>query len=90
LAIDNFVEMRDSVADPDFLLRKKIEATLHELYPDRWIPLYSMVTFYDHIRYSEARLAGQRQGEIMDKVMKKPELAAHWKSLNLEELVNQL
>ena len=45
LAIDNFIEMRDLVADEDFLLRKKIEAKLHELYPDKWIPQYSMVTF---------------------------------------------
>ena len=39
LALDNFVEMRDLVADADFLLRKKIEARLHELYPEKWIPL---------------------------------------------------
>ena len=38
LALDNFVEMRDLVADPEFLLRKKIEAKIHQLYPDRWIP----------------------------------------------------
>jgi len=39
LALDNFVEMRDLVADADFLLRKKIEAKLYELFPDKWIPL---------------------------------------------------
>src|SRR5690242_1966532 len=48
LALDNFIEMRDLVADATFLLRKKIEAKLHELYPEKWIPLYSMVTFYDN------------------------------------------
>jgi hypothetical protein len=48
------LKMRDLVADAEFLLRKKIEAKLHDLYPDQWIPLYSMVTFHDNIRYSEA------------------------------------
>src|SRR5690606_29471381 len=45
LALQNFIEMRDLVADPKFLRRKKIEARLHELFPERWIPLYTMVTF---------------------------------------------
>jgi kynurenine 3-monooxygenase len=34
LALDNFIEMRDLVADSDFLLRKKIEGKLYELFPD--------------------------------------------------------
>ncbi|MFZ9388568.1 MAG: FAD-dependent oxidoreductase, partial [Chitinophagaceae bacterium] len=45
LAIGNFTEMRDRTADPGFLLQKKIEARLHEKYPDQWIPAYSQVTF---------------------------------------------
>lgn len=90
LALDNFVEMRDLVADPDFLLRKKIEARLHELYPKQWIPLYSMVTFHEEIRYSEALEMGRRQKEIMDKVMITPGLAHSWESLNFAEIVGQL
>ena len=90
LALDNFVEMRDLVADPDFLLRKKIEARLHELYPEKWIPLYSMVTFHDTMRYSEALRIGKRQKEIMDKVMKTLSIETSWHSLNFQEIVNQL
>ena len=90
LALDNFIEMRDLVADADFLLRKKIEARLHELFPDKWIPLYSMVTFRDDIRYSEAYATGQRQRAIMDKVMQTPGIASNWQELNLENIVNQL
>lgn len=90
LALDNFVEMRDLVADADFILRKKIEAKLHELYPDKWIPLYSMVTFHDNVRYSEAYQIGQRQKKIMDDVMKTPNLESSWSSLNFEEIVNRL
>ena len=90
LALDNFIEMRDLVADEDFLLRKKIEAKLHELYPDKWIPLYSMVTFYDKIPYSVAYQTGQKQKAIMDEVMKTPGIMNNWQSLNLEEIVNKL
>ncbi|MFM8484963.1 MAG: FAD-dependent oxidoreductase, partial [Bacteroidota bacterium] len=45
LAQRNFIEMRDLVADPKFLLRKKITAWLHEKYPSDFMPVYSMVTF---------------------------------------------
>jgi kynurenine 3-monooxygenase len=90
LALDNFVEMRDLVADPSFLLRKKIEARIHELYPERWIPLYSMVTFHDEIRYSEAQETGRRQQAIMDKVMKTPGVESNWTSLNFAEIVESL
>ncbi len=90
LALDNFVEMRDLVADPSFLLRKKIEARIHELYPDRWIPLYSMVTFHDEIRYSEALETGRRQQAIMDRVMKTPGVESNWTALNFAEIVESL
>jgi kynurenine 3-monooxygenase len=89
LALDNFIEMRDLVADADFLLRKKIEAHLHSLYPNDWIPLYSMVTFYEHIRYSAAYRNGQIQKKIMDEVMRKPGIATSWQSLNFEEIVQK-
>lgn len=87
LALDNFVEMRDLVADADFLLRKKIEAKLHELFPEKWIPLYSMVTFDDRLRYSEAQAAGRKQKEIMDRVMRMPDIASTWESIDFREIV---
>jgi len=90
LALDNFIEMRDLVGDADFLLRKKIEARLHELFPDKWIPLYSMVTFYDNIRYSEAYSKGRQQKKIMDEIMKKPGIENTWPSLDFQSIVNQL
>ncbi|HEU5147003.1 MAG TPA: NAD(P)/FAD-dependent oxidoreductase, partial [Chryseosolibacter sp.] len=90
LAFDNFVEMRDHVADPSFLLRKQIEAKLHTLYPDRWIPLYSMVTFNDNIRYSEAYRLGKKQEQIMNDVMKTPRIDSQWQTLNFKEIVDRL
>jgi kynurenine 3-monooxygenase len=90
LALDNFIEMRDLVADATFLLRKKIEAKLHELYPDKWIPLYSMVTFYDNLRYSDAYKTGQRQKKIMDEVMQTPDIEAKWMSLDFASIIDKL
>lgn len=85
LALDNFIEMRDLVADEEFLLRKKIEARLNQLYPDKWVPLYSMVTFRPDIRYSEAYATGMKQKKIMDEVMKN--VPANWENLDFESIV---
>ena len=90
LALDNFVEMRDLVADKDFLLRKKIEAKLHSLYPEQWIPQYSMVTFHTDIRYSEAQRLGAKQRLIMDKVMQAKDIESNWEDLDFGQLVQAL
>lgn len=89
LAMENFIEMRDSVADPKFQLRKKIEAKLHELYPKEWIPLYSMVTFSD-MSYTEAYAQGKLQESIMDRVMADPLITENWKNLDYEDIINQM
>jgi kynurenine 3-monooxygenase len=90
LALDNFIEMRDLVGDPEFLLRKKIEAKLNSLYPTLWIPLYSMVTFHENIPYSQAYATGQKQKQIMDQVMSTPGIELNWEQLNFREIVDRL
>lgn len=77
LALLNFIEMRDKVADPMFILRKKIESKFNSLYPTLWLPLYSMVTFSD-IPYSDALRIGQWQNTIMDIVMDTPDIETLW------------
>ncbi|MEQ9261640.1 MAG: NAD(P)/FAD-dependent oxidoreductase [Owenweeksia sp.] len=89
LAMRNFVEMRDLTGDPDFLLQKKIEKKFHLKYPDKWIPLYSMVTF-THIRYSRALKEGKRQDAIMDQVMALPGIHDKWDSGEVEQLMLRL
>ncbi|RAW02713.1 FAD-dependent oxidoreductase [Pseudochryseolinea flava] len=90
LALDNFVEMRDLVGDPEFLLRKKIESHLHTLFPTQWIPLYSMVTFNENIAYADAYAIGQKQKKIMDEVMRDPNITTTWQSLPFQQIVDQL
>jgi kynurenine 3-monooxygenase len=67
LAVENFVEMRDRVADPRFLLRKKVELALEAKYPRRFVPKYAMVTFH-RIPYATALKRGQIQDRILDQL----------------------
>lgn len=87
LALNNFIEMRDKVADPKFLLQKKIEARLHQLHPDKWIPAYSMVTFRPDIRYSEALERGNKQEAIMQDVMQMENIEDSWDSDAIEQFI---
>jgi kynurenine 3-monooxygenase len=89
LALMNFVEMRDKVADPMFVLRKKIEAKFNAKHPALWLPLYSMVTFSD-IPYADALTLGQWQNSIMEKVMALPNITERWDSLEVEEYMHSL
>ena len=78
LALNNFIEMRDKIADPKFLLQKMIEAKLHEKYPGKWIPAYSQVTFSPEIRYSEALERGKKQETIMKGIMELGNIGELW------------
>lgn len=84
LAINNFTEMRDKVADKKFLLQKKIEAAFSRKHPDAWIPAYSMVTFSPEIRYSDALRRGQQQQVIMDEIMAMPSIETNWDNAEVE------
>ena len=87
LAIANFVEMRDRTADPKFLLQKKIEARFSSKHPDKWVPLYSMVTYSPHIRYSTALREGQKQEAIMQKVMALYDIENKWETEEVEKVI---
>lgn len=64
MAVENFVEMRDRVADPRFLLRKKVELALEAKYPQLFVPKYAMVTFH-RTPYATAL----QRGIVQDRVL---------------------
>jgi len=64
MAIENFTEMRDRVADSRFLLRKKVELALEAKYPQLFVPKYAMVTFH-RIPYSVALARGAFQDRML-------------------------
>lgn len=86
LALRNYVEMRDLAADPEFILRKKIEAKIYAKYPDEWMPLYSQVTF-SHIPYDEALATGLRQDAIMKEIMHRDDINESWDSNEVENAI---
>jgi kynurenine 3-monooxygenase len=69
LALLNFVEMRDKVADPVFLERKKIEKELGKRYPDQFVSVYEMVSF-SHTPYNTALRCIQAQDRLLTTIMK--------------------
>jgi kynurenine 3-monooxygenase len=64
LALENFVEMRDKVADPRFLFRKQAELALERRFPGHFVPKYAMVTFH-RLPYSVALARGRVQDRIL-------------------------
>jgi kynurenine 3-monooxygenase len=64
LAIGNFLEMRDHVNSLAFRFKKQAEKVLHRLFPVRFLPLYSMITF-SRIPYAEARERSRRQWRLV-------------------------
>ncbi|WP_224489673.1 FAD-dependent oxidoreductase [Robertkochia flava] len=89
LSLSNFMEMSSKTADTDFLLRKKIEKWFSEKYPNKWIPLYSRVTFSTK-PYAEALEEDRQQQRIMDEVMKMEGIHEHWNSRDVEQRILEL
>ena len=65
MALENFIEMRDTVADAKFQFKKQIGFELERRYPDQFIPRYAMVVFHPEIPYAQAR----QRSEIQDKIL---------------------
>lgn len=90
LALNNFVEMRDKVADPKFLLQKKIEAAFSKKYPGKWTPAYAQVTFSPQIRYSDALKNSIKQEAIMQQVMAMENIETIWDTDAVEKKILEL
>lgn len=89
LSYRNFVEMSSKTADSNFLLQKKIEKHFSGKHPEKWIPAYSRVTFSER-PYAEALAAGDGQEAIMKEVMKVPNIAEKWDSIEVEKMMLNL
>lgn len=86
LSYRNFMEMSSKTADDKFLLQKKIEKWFSDKHPDKWIPLYSRVTFSDR-PYTEALAIGDDQNAIMEEVLKTENIEAVWNSKEIENKI---
>ncbi len=72
LAIDNFYEMQDKVADPVFIKKRKLEMQLEQQFPE-YYSKYSLVTFKENISYQEAMERGRKQDKILMEICRKEE-----------------
>jgi len=89
LAFDNFIEMRDKVADPQFILRKKIEKWLHAHYSDIYIPTYTQVTF-SSTPYAKAYTSGLLQDQFFAEMFSWEGFADHWNEPHFEGKIEEL
>src|SRR6478752_5340437 len=89
LSYRNFMEMSAKTADKNFLLQKKIEKWFSDKHPDKWIPLYSRVTF-SYQPYSEALAEGDKQNRIMEEVLKIDNIEEIWDSEVVEDRILEL
>jgi kynurenine 3-monooxygenase len=64
MALENYLEMRDRVADPAFLLQRELEQQLQARWPTRFVPHYTMVTFL-HTPYAVALQRTELQRRIL-------------------------
>jgi len=64
LAMENYVEMRDKVADAEFLRLREIEQELQDRMAGRYLTRYQLVTF-TRVPYGLARRVGQIEQEIL-------------------------
>lgn len=70
MALDNYVEMRDRVRDPAFVLMKALAFELERRLPGHLVPRYSMVMFHPEIPYAVAQQRGAAQQALMREIMR--------------------
>jgi kynurenine 3-monooxygenase len=68
MALENYMEMRESVAVPKFQLQQALSLELERRFPRRFIPRYSMVMFHHEIPYLTAQQRGATQSEILSEL----------------------
>ncbi len=89
LSLLNYVVMRDKVSDPDFLLQQKIERRMAELFPDKYFPMYSMVSFTE-IEYQIALNKGKAQDAMIRDTIDRHHLTEDTPLEEIDDLIRHL
>ena len=82
MALENYIEMRAGVVDPDYLAKRNLALELEQRHPDHISPRYNMVMF-STMPYAEARARAKAQGEIIASAIADP-------SVDVDALVEAL
>ncbi|WP_282247939.1 NAD(P)/FAD-dependent oxidoreductase [Stenotrophomonas sp. PS02300] len=87
MALENYLEMRDRVADPAFLLQRELEQQLQARWPTRFVPHYTMVTFL-HTPYAVALERTELQRRILEQATAGHDSLEHIDWAALERVVH--
>ena len=88
LAIDNFYEMRDHVANPLFKEKRKIEMAFEKAFPNQYSSKYSLVTFNENIGYNTAMKKGRAQDKALLNLIADKKIATSLDDMTEKELEN--
>lgn len=88
LSLQNYIVMRDKVMDENYQLQQKIERRINELYPDKYFPLYSMVSFTD-IEYQIALEKGNKQSDDINYLIKHHQINEQTSMENIDEIIHK-
>jgi kynurenine 3-monooxygenase len=69
MALENYIEMRDSVADPRYLAKRELGARLARQAPQHFMARYRMVTF-THLPYVYAYERGRAQDVLLEQLLR--------------------
>ena len=69
MALENYVEMRDSVADPHYLAKRALGAKLAGCIPGHYMARYRLVTF-THLPYAYALERGRAQDALLEDLLR--------------------
>ena len=87
LAIDNFHEMKDHVANPVFQQKRTLEMALETALPKTYFSKYSMVTFREDMGYNQAMLLGRAQDKAILEMIEKKQLDLELPIVELHEKI---
>ena len=73
MALDNYLEMRSGVVDPDYVAKRELALDLEQRHPGHLSPRYNMVMF-STMPYAEAQTRARRQAEIIAAALSDPTL----------------
>ncbi|MGH8212732.1 MAG: FAD-dependent oxidoreductase [Rhodanobacteraceae bacterium] len=68
LALENYIEMRDGVADARYLAKRELTAALSERAPAHFMSRYRMVSF-THLSYSYCLERGREQDALLESLL---------------------
>jgi len=68
MSLANYIEMRDGVADPHYLLKRQLAAVLTERIPDRFMSRYRLVSFTT-LPYAACVARDRQQTALMESIL---------------------